>query len=318
MGLIASLDTKKILAYLKTPLKSGIHGGLEGSPTMLAIEALGRIVPKEDGKEEVAALVTFAKKEPGFRGAVLKALASIHRADSVVLDYLKGLLANPDNDVRISAAHVLAQLGPLASAAVPALMNSFRKHTESRSMRSGLDKAFPTSVADALAKIGPKAKPAVPMLYKAWEQRHISAKALLLVIAGLGKAGRGYLPTVEEVSKVMGSSFSGMLKTYVYVALGRKKLAALVKDLPKDDTGNQEGAARYLGLLGSKAKEAVPDLILLLNRKRADTRRQAIIALEKIGLAEPAVEEALRQALDDEKTQDMAFRALDRLGLWKK
>jgi formylglycine-generating enzyme required for sulfatase activity len=318
MGLIASLDTKKILAYLKTPLKSGIHGGLQGSPTMLAIEALGRIVPKEDGKEEVAALVAFVKKEPGFRGAVLKALASIHRADSVVLNYLKELLANSDNDVRISAAHVLAQLGPLASAAVPALMNSFKKHIELRSGHRGGLEAFPTSVVDAFAKIGPKAKPAVPMLYKAWQKRKITAKALLLVIAGLGRAGRGYLPTVEEVRKVMGSSFSGMLKTYVYVALGRKKLAALIKGLSKDDKGNQKYAARYLGFLGSKAKAAVPDLILLLNRKHADTRLLVIEALEKIGLAEPAVEKALRQALDDEKTQDAAFRALDRLGLWKK
>jgi HEAT repeat protein len=160
-------------------------------------------------------------------------------------------LKDDDPDVRSRAALALRKLGSAVSAIVDQLTLSLRD-----------DKAtIRSQAAQALGEIGPSARRAVPALTTALkkdESATVRAEAALAL---------GLIEAIPD---------SG--------------ISALIEALGDSDTGVRRQSAVAIGMLGPKAKGAVPALIDVLQNKQLSTsdegrqfRERAAISLGRIG-----------------------------------
>jgi len=216
------------------------------------------------------------------------------------LTQLARALDSDDEDERFEAAYALAEMGPKAADAVPALVRAFRKESRDTGM-----------CADALIRIGPAAVPALVRLIndEEWEIRCAARD----ILQDIGPGATSAIPVLlEELKKDEENPFqcrstrSGWCGVVYFSALGSvvDLLAAmgpsavpeLCRALHHPNVAVRGGAAYSLGLMGSDAKEAVPAIIEAWKKERTrpETDRRLrdmyVWALGSIGpAAKPAV-----------------------------
>ena len=156
-------------------------------------------------------------------------------------------LKDQDPKVRYKAVRVLADLGPSAAEAVPAL---------SKTLKEDKNEAVQETAAFALGKIGQAAKPAVPLLIQAAKNERERMRSV--AIFALWKIG----PAAQEAIPV------------------------LIESLNEKDSTIRGMASLALAEMGPSAQEAIPALTRLSNGKNTSDAKNAVFALEKIGTPE--------------------------------
>ena len=204
--------------------------------------------------------------------------AAIGHMGPEVVPTLAWLLRNEDTDQRdrVTAAAVLAEMGPMAGAAMPALQDLLTDK------RPELQQA----AINALGQLGPAAKTAIPNLRRLLDDKdkrvRIQAAEALVKIGPIG--GEVALPALTD----------------------------LLKDENKNIRIDAAGVLRQFG--PEEKAAAVSTLIELSKDDNKDVRLHAVEALEKAGTEARAAIPLLRQLLGDPHVGQAAFRTLLRMG----
>ena len=158
-------------------------------------------------------------------------------------------LASPDRDARREAGHLLEKLGPGAKSALPALITAI----------DDSDKQVWANAFAAIAAIGPDAAEAIPRLVDALDMRKSN--------------------DYRERDKAQ----KRMRAAHALACIGDAARPALIAALKSDDTGLRLGAAKALGELGVRSRDAIPALIENLGHLDEDLRGEVIGTLGLIG-----------------------------------
>ena len=242
--------------------------------------ALGSI--GADAKDAVSQLIPLLKNpNANVRRSARFAFSRIGLKAKAAVPELIPLLKDPNASVRKSAVIVLGFIGaedktvlsevvllfkdPDADVRKTAVSTLWRISAEPKTVVPGLRDLLEDPVADvresagyALAKIGPKAKTAVSEL----------------------------IPLLEDSNEGVCSSAAEALKSIGIGADAAKTAVSELIPLLKNSKASVRGrAADALGSIGAEAKDAVPQLILLLKDKdsEAGVRSKAASALGSIG-----------------------------------
>ncbi len=323
-GAIGFDDTvKNSLVRIGGPAVPALLGVLEGQDRdmrVCAAEALGEIGPtasaavpalirsiehlKDDPQDEI--LGHHAVRAVGRIGAQAEAAIPILTAllgkegvdDFDVVMALAGIGAPPtrwllDNFLREgdpSVASQLTWLGPKARESAPLLRAALA------------DKRLQVrySSAVALAHIDPDSPGVIPVLIEALDHlddESLDVGGVPVALARFGPGARAALPKLT--ARIMkGPGDPDLLKTLVQIDPdGRECVASLVSALGHDDYEVADVTARCLGLLGPRAKDAVPALTVAMTRdfqtvfyNGHDPQVSAARALRRIGPgAKPAI-----------------------------
>jgi HEAT repeat protein len=216
--------------------------------------------------------------------------------------------AKDDNEA-FKAARALAQFGPKAKEAIPALAAVIKKD----------QKLSSEAAADSLSRIGPDATPALKELVKGKV-----AGARVKAIRALASDG-SKKPDAEELvalfTDLLKNDPDGKVRTAAAYGLPDFKLEAkkvvpiLAAGLKDKDGEVVMACAFYLGALGKDAKSVVPDLVAVVkDQKRIeDVREQCLMALSNLGPdAKEAVNDLIAIAQKDtsKNIRIQALRAL--------
>ena len=187
---------------------------------------------------------------------------------------LMGGLSQPDPNARWKAAEALGNLGPRASAAVPALIDLLGDRQETVRWRT----------AEALGKIGPDARAAVPALVRGLSETGLLATESAKALGRIGSGAREAVPALS----------SGLRNADVYfrrevakalVRIGPEAtgaVPALIEALRDKDKVVRLESARALGRMGAAARSAVPALTAATKDSDDLVKRAAAQSLEAI------------------------------------
>jgi HEAT repeat protein len=272
-------------AELVTELKPEVR--VEG------IRALGSFGANGYGAEAAAAIlgvmkgydVTSADKdEMSVTQAGRRAVCKIGAAALPVLrDGLKG----ENRNVRGFAALALADMGPEAKAAVPALLAAARDKD-----------SFMCRVAiGAVEKLDAQAGGFIPTLIAALQDNDAQVRIEATgALARRGPSARSAAPALVGLLK----EDNGELRRSALVALGAIKpsakavVPALIRALDDEDPAVLRQASEMLGQLGPDAKEAVPALVAHLKAAAENNNRLRLLQIAaSLGQIGPAAEEAI-------------------------
>lgn len=298
----------------------------EESDVVLAevIRALGAMAPQS--KAAVPHLLPFL--EDGQREVRISALWAVGRfgADgkAAVPFLIKALedkgVVNPKTGQTFAqlAANSLADIGPEATPAVPALIKALKAdHRQLRGdairalgwigakdpavvptliavLRDRNDTFFRSSAAVALARIGPEAKEAVPALLEALKAEDL-----------------------KDENRIRGTR-SAVMTALGHMGAAAKEAVPVLADIFKDqqaDYGLRRQAAEALGKIGPAAKEAIPTLVGVLNDPQSESYHpDARNALGNMGReAVPALLDLYRHS-PNRRVRTYAAEALARIG----
>lgn len=239
--------------------------------------------------------------------------------DSGIPDGLKAL-KHQDAAVRLKAAHLLYDLGPLAKFAAPVLREVLNDDKEMRVRVKAAEALWriekppartllPTlldSLKDkdpliringlvVLRRMGLAARSAIPEIGKRLEDKDFGARTeAILALGEMGPAARAH---IDGLFGALRDDELRLMEPVVAVTLGHigePAVPALIKALAKKDPQLRRTAAFALGLIGAKAADAVPALETALGDTEADVRSRAARALGKVG--EPAKPAAAKLA----------------------
>ncbi len=252
-----------------------------------AIEALSWIDPEAPGI--VPPLMRVFMKEGrrlGETGTILintsHSVYTLERIGGPAVPALIELLDGKDEEMRPIVAHVLADMGPAAAPAVPALIRALQSDQKGLEFGDRPEILRMWAIC-ALRRIGPPASEAIPHLRKLLTQYKNGENGddLTGLVSALDKIGYSPVPDLLEILR-----------------------------------NGEEEPGYELALLGSQAKTAVPALRELLHDKRPRVRHVSAIALAMIVpsaidalpfILEPLGGEDCERYLDD--------RALGNLGV---
>ena len=183
-----------------------------------------------------------------------------------------------------AALGVLGKLGPLASAAVPTMIEALADR------HPGIQGA----AIQALGQIGPEARSAVPNLTRMLLHSNVSfreAAARALGNIDQDWASNPAVPgvTAALVKELSNAGSSGQAAVQTLAVIGGAAVPALIEALGSKDRVARQNAARALGQIGGQAQSAVPALTRALQDENGWVREEAASALAKIeaDLAEP-------------------------------
>jgi len=230
------------------------------------------------------------EKRASFHSQALRALEMLGTDAEPAIPLLAEWLQR-DDPLGLEAASVLASIG---EAAVPALAQIL-----------GSGRPVARLAAVALGKIGPEAGAAVPALIRAARD------------PDFGKGRKTWLHNAPG---------SCDPRSHVVIALGKvgaqsdQVVPALIDALRSDQSCLREAAAGALGEIGPSARDAVPDLVALVEGSRADLNRHshpdaralAAAALGRIAPGSAVAAAALVRALSspDKYVRSAALEAL--------
>jgi HEAT repeat protein len=258
--------------------------------------------------------------------SVLKA-AQPTKQPSLDFDGLKAL-KHTDVDVRLNAAQLLCDLGPIAKIAVPALQEQLKveknavvrvkmaealwkvEKPAARTLLPVLIEAMTdkepgarANAANVIGQIGAAAKSAVPELAKLLTDKDLTVRAEAAMALGeIGPAAKSAVPALLETLK---GAEAFLLEPFVLGTLGKigeDAVPHLKAALTAKEIRLRRGAAYSLGLIGPAAADATGALEMLLNAPEADLRAVAARSLGKIGKEAKATLPALQKQLKDEET----------------
>jgi S1-C subfamily serine protease/HEAT repeat protein len=196
---------------------------------------------------------------------------------SDILALIKGL-EDKEAKVRTEAAGRLAELGPQAKRAAPALLNALKKDEEPLVRQHA---------ALALGRLGPESRDQVRKeVFNALRDKDEDVR--LAVLEALANLGKPELTELPILLKHLGTSVENQQhKSCIQIA-------------------------HSLALLGPSAKVAVPDLRELLKSEDRSVRTAVLLTLQKIG---PAAREAAPELSEVLKNNDPYVRMLAALTL---
>ena len=197
------------------------------------------------------------------------ASAAVAAADDSVAGLIKQL-QDDKLEVRLQAADALANLGPDAKEAIPALTAALKGDKEAKV------RAY---AAFALKKMGAEAKEAVPALTDALKDKDEEVRSVAADALGqLGADAKSAVPALAEALKDPDSG------PHAAQALGR--IGPDAKDaLPALTAALQDSAVRPFAAqtIGSSARPACRLLTKALEDKDDDVRLYAVLALRLVG-----------------------------------
>jgi HEAT repeat protein len=300
------------LAALPTLIKA-----LEDQNADIRVEvmaALGGIGPA--AKAAVPRITTLLKDHNQLVQRMAAAsLWWIDRQAVVAVPVLVEGMQDPKMDLveRVGWVYVLADMGPKARAAVPALITALAGVRKSSRTKSSVELS---SVATyALGRIG---EPAVPALITVL--RDPDADVRMSATFALSKIGPKAKAAVHALCELAKDGNDGV-RQFAVAALGRigpaaREAVPVLMARLTDPVGRiRFHAAGSLGAIGASAKEAVPALIGRLKDKEKDTRELATWALGRIGPAARTAVPALTEALKTDHEHGLAAEALGRIGV---
>jgi HEAT repeat protein len=236
-------------------------------------------------------------------------LASPARSPKPTIPALTRLINDPDRRVRYSVISAFQNLGKSAQYAIPNLILSLDRSSESSSDRLDLSialanigesvKSTPVllsalngsdwrdriKAASALGKIGQSSK-AIPILLPFLDHRNPEAREMaIFALASLGESGKSAIPALLPLLKDPNSDIR-LTTAYALSLLGESAPAIpVVRQLLNQASKDSRRSATYfLGILASSEKSIIPYLRLLLKDADPVVRDRAAEALEKLGL----------------------------------
>ena len=223
---------------------------------------------------------------------------------------LLGELKSKDPVRQDKAARELAALGPRA---VPALIEALKTDTEGVVGRA----------ARALGQIGPPAREAVPALIARIDENKGRSRDDAEVIEALMRIAPRRNEVVPALCAILREPSNNPCRIHAVVALGKmgEDAKEAVSDLIKmlEEEPSKTGPLRFhaataLGKIGSEAKRAVPALVKLLNDKNAGPgRRTVVVALGEMGPSAKSAVAALKEAQSDPVLRDVTDKALAKI-----
>jgi HEAT repeat protein len=249
-------------------------------------------------------------------------------------------LSHPDATVRYNSADLLAQLGPTAKFAVPALREVLEKE-KSVPVRVKIVEALwkieksPASLllpplqqalkdknpdnrvaaAGVLGMMGPAAKNAVPALSLALKDDDLSVRSEAATALGeIGPTAKDAVPALLATATQKDFDFIEPIIAITLGKIGPAAVPALTTALEGKGVGLRRTAATALGLIGPKAAAAAPALAAALADSEASVRQYAAQALGQIG---PAAKGELPKLTPALKDRDGAVRVGTALALWQ-
>ena len=239
-------------------------------------------------------------------------------------------LADPDKDLRVSAAYALGGIGDDASDAIPGLLAALADTDQDLrraaagalgripealvllacALRSG-DRQPGWSAAGALAEIG---KPALPALVEALD--HPEAEVRGRSAWALGRAEAMPDETAQALVECLADPDEAV-RCQAAVALRRfRPVPVLAEALTRPEPAIRLFAATELGGLGPRAGKALAALTAALGDPEWDVRSHAAWALGQLGPEAAEAIPALHKALGDShwNVRNDAALALERFG----
>ncbi len=275
--------------------------------SLYAVRALGRI--GSDAKPAVPILIGLYGKNRVDDFDIVMALDGI--GESPVRRLVETFLREGDP----YAADQLAWLGPQAREAAPALRAALAdKRPQSR-----------YSAAVALVSIDPPSPESIPVLIEALnhlEDRDLELSNVPSTLARLGPRAKAALPTLIGLP-IRGSDDTDVLKALVQIdPEGKECVPPLISALKQTDPDVVDVAASCLGLLGPRAKEAVPSLAEVVTRNfdgdgalsNSNPQVSAARALTRIGNPAISAIPALAMALTYRRMVREPGEVLDNVG----
>ena len=192
---------------------------------------------------------------------------------------LAAQLSATDRDARREAGHSLEKLGPAAKPALPELIKAL----------DDPDKQVWANAFSAIAAIGPGAADAIPRLMQAFDSR------------------RGSDFRQRDKAQMLMRSANALAH------IGDAARPALIEALKENDTGMRLGAAKALGGMGARSREAIPALIENLGHADEELRSEVIEALALIG-KDAVAPLAKSLAWPDARLRSGSARALATIG----
>ena len=183
---------------------------------------------------------------------------------------------------RASSADSLGRLGGLAREAVPVLVEVI----------SGDESEVRSAAVNALRNLGEHAREAVPELVKLLHHRESYVRdSALRAIGELGEYADGAIPELVRLMShgkwhVRESAAEALEYLAGHVTAGAAGLVTELVRLMRDRASQQSvrvAAAKFLGGLGAYAKEAVPDLVLLIEGWNWRLQAAAAESLGRLG-----------------------------------
>jgi HEAT repeat protein len=235
-----------------------------------------------EAKDAIPALLeALSDNDTRVRRAASNALRLKVRPDTkTAVVPLFAALKDKDHEVRAFSAEALANIGPEADKAIPALMEAAIDPVNDWTVRY--------SAALAIGRIGPNALPAVPTLIRVIlnkSENRLVRPAATKALGEIGPDAREAIPALKECLK--DSDYS--VRAEAAYALWRIDqnmelvVPAAIEILNNDkDFLAQRRVVGFVGELGNKAKPAVPALIKVMEKEVDSFRPHVIAAIQKI------------------------------------
>lgn len=206
--------------------------------------------------------------------------------------------------LRESSLHALKNIGPSASAAVPALFKSLTAYPRQPATR--------WIAANALANVG---EAAIPTLKKGTNRENVYER--LWCHASLAKLEGPNSSHLQILAKSMESTEKTTslvaVRGLTMIGSDAKSVIPEIIAAMKNPASPKTDLAVLLAQMGKDATPAIPQLVILLDNPKAMTRHRAAYALSVIGGAElqPAVVPLIRMlAAEESHVREMAAKAL--------
>lgn len=216
------------------------------------------------------------------------------------------MVADEDADVRTSAVNALAEIGPAAKDAVPAVVRALKDS------EPGVRRA---AVA-ALAKVGAGDDAAAALLDALKDKDGDVAVAAGKMLQNGRKLTKEQVPLLADVAK-NGPPAARRFAVGVLVGLGAESPDAVTvigRSLTDQDKGVRLEAVRGLGKLGASAWRVAPELGKVARGPNKEVQKAAVLSLGKIGPKAIAAVPDLIALLHNEDLHDDAARTLVKIG----
>ena len=300
LGNIGSGDEATVSALINVLKKN------DGRTYWAVVDALGRF--GEKATPAVPVLVNMLKD--GDRETYRHVTAALIRSGVEGARALFHALRQQDTLFRLwPASDDLGEIGPECITAVPVLIDALREYQDEYQDDYSYIHYFASA---ALVKIGSQAVPALVALLE--EKDFNARKAAATTLAGIGPNAVDAIPALMK--KLRENDWD--LRQYATSALssiGWAAVPALIEALRADEnTSTRASAAWALGLIGSKGNPAivVPALIEALRDDNDEVHRKVIAALGVIGPKARDAIPALEKELEGRWHAD-AHHALQRI-----
>lgn len=183
-------------------------------------------------------------------------------------------LASPSSEKRMDAATALGELGPRASAAVPALVTALGDQ----------DSYVRNFAANALGAVGPAAVSAVPALVNLLHDADESvSQAGQRALAGIGPGAKAAIPELIVMLKTWQSSAAESPAAFALIRIGAASVPSLAQVAYSDDKRIALAAIYCLGEIGSSSREAVAALKTTFQNFDPTICESSAMALRKLG-----------------------------------